>query len=426
MSKANEPRWWSPLRWWPGARNASRQEEFEQRVTADVIELVRENRFDPALEVLHGALAQSSDSKVLHELLGALHFKRGAGAEAISALNQAQALGPPDPRIHNLLGLCHMLSGDEQAGLRSFERAIAIDPAYAPALANAGWLAFAMGGAQPYSGHFRKWLLQLLPAGDQPLPAVEPRLQLPSVTLVCVDCAYHQLAIHALRRSMAQCAFGAVRFFTDQAFDLEGIEVVQIERIASAADYSNFLIHRLGEFVATDFVLVVQYDGFVLHPQAWSARFLEYDYLGACIPAPAGPIVGNGGFSLRSKKLLNALADPLIVAYVARSDPWQEDMAICIAYREHLEAAWGMRIAPADVAAQFSVEFTRPHAGAFGFHGLVNLAHAAERNFRQLEPAGTTRIGISLSASTALGEFHIANSVETLGNPQFGNDAYKH
>ena len=38
-------------------------------------------------------------------------------------------------------------------------------------------------------------------------------------------------------------------------------------------------MHRLASYIETDFVLIVQYDGFVLHAQAWDDDFLNYDYI---------------------------------------------------------------------------------------------------------------------------------------------------
>src|SRR6188472_2115835 len=49
---------------------------------------------------------------------------------------------------------------------------------------------------------------------DAPAPA-GPRVPVARTTLACVDCRYHELAIVALRRSMAQCRFERVQFFTD-------------------------------------------------------------------------------------------------------------------------------------------------------------------------------------------------------------------
>jgi len=430
MTTGGRTPWWSPRRWWRG-RGASLGLPPADRATAQeaaraaALSLGAAGRLDEAAEVLNRAIADHPANKGLYDLLGAVHFKRGEGAQAIIVLERGAALAPDHAYTQNLLGMCHMLSGDEQAALPHFLRAIEIDPRFAEAQANAGWLSVAMAGSHPGGGHFRNWLALILPGRGDPVPPAPNRLSLPRVTLVCVDCAYHEIALYALRKSIAQCDFGAVYFFTDRPFDVEGIEVVPIARIGSMAEYSNFLIHQLGRHIQTDFALVIQYDGFVLNPGAWNPDLLDYDYAGATIPTEQGGLVGNGGFSLRSKKLLTALADPLIAAYDAHTASWQEDMAICVQFRERLERVHGVRIAPVALADQFSVEFSRPHAGAFGFHGLLNLIHLAEKDFRDLEPPGTRRIAITLRASTPLGMLVIANSIETLSHPGFGREVVR-
>jgi hypothetical protein len=112
----------------------------------------------------------------------------------------------------------------------------------------------------------------------------------------------------------------------------------------------------------------VQWDGFVLHPDAWDDEFLEYDYIGA--PWPHHPIeqaVGNGGFSLRSRRLFEAMQDINFVP----SHP--EDLCICHHNRTMLENRFGIRFAPLDLAERFSYERARPRERTFGFHGFFNF-----------------------------------------------------
>lgn len=202
-----------------------------------------------------------------------------------------------------------------------------------------------------------------------------PRVPVPRTTLVCVDCRHHELAAVALRRSMAQCRFERVQLFTNRKLDLPGVEVVVIPDIASIADYSRFMVKALGERLETDFALVVQYDGFVVNGRRWRAEFLDYDYVGA--PWPDGA-VGNGGFSLRSRRLLKALQDPRIADLVP------EDVAICRTYRDLLETEHGIRFAPAGVAAHFSFETLPPPAPTLGFHGIAHLVRIIDMSEEQL------------------------------------------
>lgn len=193
-------------------------------------------------------------------------------------------------------------------------------------------------------------------------------LALPRVTLCCVDCASHDLALAALDQSVRKCDFARVLFVTDRACAIEGVDTLRIAPIRSREAYSQFVIKELHAHIATDFVLLVQWDGFVVNAKAWRDEFLDYDYVGAkWIFRRDGHNVANGGFSLRSRRLLEALRDPHVAA-----DP-VEDVAICRTYRPHLEAAHGIRFAPEAVADRFSFEASYFDELPFGFHGLFNF-----------------------------------------------------
>lgn len=189
-----------------------------------------------------------------------------------------------------------------------------------------------------------------------------------SLTLCCIDCVNQPLAIRALRHSMSALPFAETLFLTSGLHDVPGLRVQQIQVLQSHAEYSHFLVKTLAEHVRTSHVLIVQWDGYIVNPSAWTDEFLEYDYIGA----PWGfhndaYRVGNGGFSLRSKRLLEALSDPDII------ETHPEDVAICRRYRPLLETRYGIRFAPEAVAERFSFESTVPRHVPFGFHALHNM-----------------------------------------------------
>jgi predicted O-linked N-acetylglucosamine transferase (SPINDLY family) len=190
---------------------------------------------------------------------------------------------------------------------------------------------------------------------------------LPTVTLACVDCLVPELAIRAIERCRRLCRFARAVLFTDRAIEADGIDVVQIPPIRSRDEYSEFMLKSLVHHIATDHALVVQWDGFVVNPAAWTDEFLQYDYAGAPWPSEWGHQVGNGGFSLRSRRLLRALADPR----VRRTQ--NEDMDICQTYRGLLESEYGIRFAPVALAERFSFEVLPPNGRPFGFHALYNF-----------------------------------------------------
>jgi len=197
-------------------------------------------------------------------------------------------------------------------------------------------------------------------------------LDLPGVTLVCVDCVNHALALRAMARSLQGVRFGRVLFLTDAmpaGIDVPaGVDVVPIAPIRSRDDYSRFMIRSLLAHVATPHALVIQWDGYVVNPAAWDPANLDCDYLGAkWFWHDDGMRVGNGGFSLRSRRLLEALQDPRIVIDDV------EDNVICRKHRRLLESDHGIRFGSEALADRFSFEAAHPIGTPFGFHGLFNF-----------------------------------------------------
>ncbi len=191
-----------------------------------------------------------------------------------------------------------------------------------------------------------------------------------AITLVAVDCAYPQLAATALARSARALSVARTLLLTDRALTCEGVEVAQIRPIRSRAAYSQFVLKELSRFITTDYALVAQWDGFVIDGAAWADEFWNYDYIGAKWPHLGGDFrVGNGGFSLRSKRLLDALADPAITL----NENENEDEAICIRHRELLETKYGIRFADERVADRFAFDVGRPNGPTLGFHGVFNF-----------------------------------------------------
>ncbi|MGH7995345.1 MAG: DUF5672 family protein [Opitutaceae bacterium] len=197
-------------------------------------------------------------------------------------------------------------------------------------------------------------------------------LELPSVTLACVDCINPAAALIALRRSSLQCRFARAVLVTDEAPSEphDGIEVKRIPRLASREAYSRFMLTRLGDCFSTGHVLVAQWDGYVVNAGGWRAEFLEYDYIGAKWWHKDGRNVGNGGFSLRSRKLVDAVQ----ALGLAECDH-NEDDVICRAARPALEARNGIRFADEAIADGFAFErgVVRGDGLPFGFHGFFNM-----------------------------------------------------
>jgi hypothetical protein len=194
------------------------------------------------------------------------------------------------------------------------------------------------------------------------------KVDLKDTVLCAVDSANVALTARALHLSMEHCDFAESVLFTDAPVS-GAFRTVKIDKLNSHADYQMFCLARLSE-IAAPYVLVVEWDGYVVHPKAWNPKFCEYDYIGARWPGyPADRSVGNSGFCLRSRRLQKALTDPRFKADGTEN----VDVLICRKFRPALERDFGIRFAPEDVADMFSYELTVPKKPTFGFHGLRNM-----------------------------------------------------
>lgn len=197
------------------------------------------------------------------------------------------------------------------------------------------------------------------------------KLQLPGVTLIIVDGVEFARAKTALLHCTSLCDFADAKILTH--LPAEDHFRHQIKPIESIYDYSEFVIKELANYFTTSHVLMAQWDGFVWQTAMWSDEFLQYDYIGAPWPdkflvkgIPRHFNVGNGGFSLRSRRLQEFLRDdPNIIVHKV------EDVAICQLNRAYLEVK-GFTFAPAEIARRFSWELLDQQP-AFGAHGRLRL-----------------------------------------------------
>jgi hypothetical protein len=193
-------------------------------------------------------------------------------------------------------------------------------------------------------------------------------LNLSNVTLLCVETREPELAHWAIDRCLSGTRFAKVVLITNLDrvnMKRADIEYVQAPPIKTTKDYSELLLTGISQYIDGTHVLVIQWDSFIVHPQLWSDGFLQYDYIGPVWPHHPESPVGNGGFSLRSTKLLNAIQKPGFI----KKHP--EDYCICADNKEFLKQH-DIHISPVSIAEQFAVERTPWHQ-AFGFHGFFNF-----------------------------------------------------
>jgi len=216
---------------------------------------------------------------------------------------------------------------------------------------------------------------------------------LTSVTLISLAAVNFQPTIQAMLRSSENLKFYDSKIITPEeptylpsSIKWEDSGPLRL-RSEGVDDYSRYFLYEIWRHVETPHVLVVQADGFVINPHMWTDEFLEFDYIGAPWPirrrAYVDPFgnhqrVGNGGFSLRSKALLETPQKVDVPFDVNSSDFYAhmgvgslaEDGNICVHNRHVYEAA-GNVFAPINIAVKFSQELRVPEARGvtpFGFH----------------------------------------------------------
>ena len=180
------------------------------------------------------------------------------------------------------------------------------------------------------------------------------KVDLSNVTLVCAEGNHKEEAAKLLDKLDSQYTFCDKKLFCDN--------------LNSIQDYNLFIAKELVTHITSDFCMIVQLDGYPVCSDAWEDCFLDYDYIGApwyTQPWRREKLVGNGGFSIRSKRFLEEASK------IPFDGEEGEDVFFCRIKDEELKEK-GIRFAPHDVAYRFSVE-DLPWNGQFGFHGMATI-----------------------------------------------------
>ena len=213
---------------------------------------------------------------------------------------------------------------------------------------------------------------------------MKKKLKLPNVTLLAATSSEMDEAQVSMRISLQNIEFGTAKLLCTTAPKQKypDIEYVSIPPLNSVDDYNEIIFQDLHKYFETSHCLIVQSDSFVVNSNLWKEEFLEFDYIGApwsnkiqlnpnLVLHLEKNTVGNGGFSLRSHKLTETTAK---INFTSLKFPLKsEDIIIChYLYKEMLNN--GIRFAPPELAAQFSMENVNHLYGqdvnsVFGFHG---------------------------------------------------------
>ena len=200
------------------------------------------------------------------------------------------------------------------------------------------------------------------------------------LTIVAIDSLNHEATKFAIDKTLAVFPDAEVLQIGDRRFHEKGrfVEVPKFD----AKEHSRICLNDVPDLVETNWALYVQYDGFPTQPQFWSDEFLEYDYIGAPWQTKEpGWDVGNGGFSLRSRKLMD-LAKLIKQNKFGPDLEWLEDQLICVTHRRWLMGN-GVKFAPKELADKFSHEHPTGYAESFGFHGTFQAPYyLSEEEFK--------------------------------------------
>ena len=191
-------------------------------------------------------------------------------------------------------------------------------------------------------------------------------LPLPHVTLVCYEVAAHRLAALAINAVLTKVTPASVLVFSDKDLGVPATHIA-VDPSTPKIDSARAIRNDAHSYVSTSHMLNMEWDSGVNDVAQWTDEFLEYDYIGAPWPwHPPAQQVGNGGFSLRSIRLLRFINEH----YKEFPVEAPEDDVLCRHYRPALERH-GFKWAPIHVAQRFSFERERPHP-TFGYHGIFN------------------------------------------------------
>ncbi len=219
-------------------------------------------------------------------------------------------------------------------------------------------------------------------------------LELTNVTIISINCVDPMASIQALKYSMRNIKFKEAILFSHEYINVcdrkvmenvPDIRIVTIEKLISVDAYNDFVL-GLSEHIDSDYVLIIQDDGYVLNHNNWDPDFLKYDYIGAPWPneqswiqlqqtrdwmMPGFNRVGNGGFSLRSRKF-KELSSKFMTCL-----GFGEDAFLCIIKEKYMKDN-GIRFANVGLATKFSYENNTNDWKSptilnindhFGFHG---------------------------------------------------------
>tara|TARA_Y100000590_G_C15646524_1_gene987091 strand:+ start:921 stop:1622 length:702 start_codon:yes stop_codon:yes gene_type:complete len=223
---------------------------------------------------------------------------------------------------------------------------------------------------------------------------MKKKLKLPNVTILAATSSEVEAAQLSIRISLHNIEFGGAKLLcsSEPKKKYPDIEYIPISPLNNVDSYNKLIFQNLHKYFKTSHCLIVQADGFVVNARLWNNEFLKFDYIGGPWPdkIQVNPDVlldlkknpvGNGGFSLRSRKLVETTAK---IDFDSLKFPLKsEDVVICYyLYKKMINS--GILFAPPKLAAQFSMENIDHLYGqnvntVFGFHGKHMRDHFVKK-----------------------------------------------
>lgn len=201
---------------------------------------------------------------------------------------------------------------------------------------------------------------------------------LPNVEIISINTYNPEQSVKAIEYSCRHFEFASKKIFSHIVPNNVPSDMVFVEipRFTEREAYSNFALQSLYDLTEAEFVLMIHDDGFIINPHLWNPDFLKYDYIGAPWPGPSSEIeygrVGNGGFCIRSRRLLRATKE-------LQYQPGHDDWIIGVTHNQELREM-NIHTAPVTLAMTFSLELPIQECeynldNTFGFHSKRSQQH---------------------------------------------------
>jgi hypothetical protein len=228
-----------------------------------------------------------------------------------------------------------------------------------------------------------------------------------NISVSCIDTLNYEKSLHAIKRTIEtlqpKAFVSRVYWYSDKEIgsNIMGVPVTHcvIPPMSGQLDYSHVCLKVVPEVCTQDFDIIVQYDGYAVNPDAWTDEFYNYDYIGATWD---DGVVGNGGFSWRSRKLYDAMInedikiryDDFLPEVIDKPFHYSidgggkrflpEDVVLCRIYKNTFENNHNVKYAPTHISDRFSIEnhsHIAPWTGkpnewvgkSLGFHGKYGI-----------------------------------------------------